>query len=82
MAKKKPAQNDFWYVIVPANEMTPFRDLQKALERAKDWISAEEKMEPLQVLKVTQSWVIEVPETPEPVEQEENAEDVSFYDDE
>lgn len=82
MDKKKPVQNDYWYVIVPANEMTPFRDLQKALEQAKDWISTEEKMEPLQVLKVTQSWVVEVPETPEPVVGEENAEDMWFYDDE
>ena len=62
--------------------MTPFRDLQKALEQATDWISAEEDMEPLQVLKVTQSWVVEVPETPEPVVGEENAEDMWFYDDE
>lgn len=82
MSKKKQVQNDYWYVIVPTNEMTPFRDLQKALEQAKDWISTEEEMEPLQVLKVTQSWVVEVPETPEPVVGEENAEDMWFYDDE
>lgn len=81
MDKKKPVQNDYWYVIVPANEMTPFRDLQKALEQAKDWISTEEKMEPLQVLKVTQSWVVKVPEIPEPVVGEESAEDMGFYDD-
>ena len=80
MAKKKPVQNDYWYVIVPANEMTPFRDLQKALKQAKDWISIEEEMNPLQVLKVTQSWVIEVPEMLEPVVGGENAEDMWFYD--
>lgn len=80
MAKKKPVQNDFWYVIVRANDMAPFRDLQKALEQAKDLISTEEEMEPLQVLEVTQSWVIEVPETPEPVVGEEHAEDMLFYD--
>lgn len=81
MAKKKPVQNDFWYVIVPANEMTPFRYLKKALEQAKDLISDEENIEPLQVLKVTQSWVVEVPEIPEPVVKEEEAEDMWFYDD-
>ena len=36
IAKKKPVQNDYWYVIVPTDEMTPFWDLQKALEHAEN----------------------------------------------
>ena len=82
MAKKRPVRSNCRYVIAPADEITPFRDWKKAVETAKDQVSVGQEVGPLQVIKVEQSWVIEVPETPEPTVEIEDVDDILFYDDE
>ncbi len=75
MATKKKLPTDVVYVLVPTSQITTYYSLKDAQERAKDDLVFDDS-DSFRILAVTKSWVVEIPEQPEPIIDEESLDDL------
>ncbi len=75
MATKKKLPTDVVYVVVPVSQIGTFYSLKGAQEQAKGNLTFDDS-DSFRVLEVTKSWIVEIPDHPEPTIEEESLDDL------
>ncbi len=75
MATKKKLPTDIVYVVVPTSQISAFYSLKDAQEHSKDSLAWDDS-DSFRILAVTKSWIVEIPEQPEPIIDEESLDDL------